>query len=1290
MMGFLDKVKKVFGSKKEDVESQNSVNDEVIDEPTFPESIENDNGNFNDDDEIKSEDSEEIPANDKVIDEPTFTESVENDNGNFNDDEEIQSSDSEKTPANDEISEKPTPTEKIRNFKYLDDLIHSGAKEIVLDSDIVLDPDEESQYLNGIKLDVDDLIIDGNGHAIDAQGLTRIFYCTGKNIIIKNIILKNGFTKDYGGAIHNNEGGELTITKSTLNNNTAKLDGGAIYNSNGELTITESTLNNNTAQGSLFGGGGAINNSGELTITESTLNNNTAQAKYGGGGAINNSGELTITESTLNNNTATWDGGAIHNNEGELTITESTLNNNTSKRDGGAINHGSGELTITESTLQENTTRYGGAIYNGGDLTISESTLNNNTAKLGGAITNGGGLHISKSALSKNIAKESGGAIFNSSGEINVIESEFKSNTAERGGALYNRKNMDLKGCYFDSNCSYDDGGAIVNLDGTLQMDYCSFNENRAKCGGAISNNHYLTIISADFEKNVAKIQYCQDIFNKGTITFKKYDFRDNAKSILNEGIIYLDENDFILTQKIENNGTYYDTSPLSENQHGFSYLNDLINNHSEIILPGDIVLDIFNGEEADFHEGIPIHADNIVIDGNGHKIDAKGKTRIFKVFGKNIILKNIIIQNGYADDGAGIYNDGGSLAIKDSYLIDNVAKSDGGAIDNNGGEIRIDKTEFNNNNAIGEHSDGGAIHSSIKNGFGLIYCNHSIFKNNIARSGGAIYNYQTKIEINGCDFINNQCRKNGLNIFQGMGDGGALLIENSSFSDLDEKTSNDDLIQDEKSIYISGGYFTCKKTKFLFKNHNVLIYNSGGVLRLNELIFEGLSNSPSHNFEKLIYNDNILKMFKSDGLDNCIDEGPSSQIVYLDHVLLSDSKNFTHLSEILNNSDSNEILLDDDFVLEDPEQDFFEGGIELDQQNLILDGQGHTINANGLSRIFLVTGRNITLKNIKFENGQCRNALFSTDLLDGGAVRVVYGSSLRIIDCDFTNNISQLSAGAIANKWKLTLENTKFLNNVSESEGGSINNYQNASLTINNCDFEANESFIGGALNNDGDCTIEGSNFANNKSKNGGAICNESKLNCNNCIFENNRSSEFKKGSSWVGGYGGAILTFGRLILKNTKFNGNHSADGGALYLANDCEIEKCDFLKNHAERGGAIQNDSNLNMSGCNFKDNSVKIIYPDEDYDRYDTGNEQHFDSDLMGASIVNGEKGNIMLKDSVFEGYRPDVIYNWGIITLEKCNFEEEHKIVNRYSAQLNIYENEMGRYNSDSAVNYISK
>ena len=169
MMGLFDKVKKVFGSKKED-ESRNSVTDEFIDKPTFTQSIENDN------EEIKSEDSEETHVNEEVID-------------------------------------APSPNEKNRNFRYLDELIHSGVKEIVLDSDIILS-EEESKCENGIIINVDGLVIDGKGHTIDVRGKTRIFYCTGKNITIKNITLKNGFTEKNGGAIFNQ--GELTIIDSSL------------------------------------------------------------------------------------------------------------------------------------------------------------------------------------------------------------------------------------------------------------------------------------------------------------------------------------------------------------------------------------------------------------------------------------------------------------------------------------------------------------------------------------------------------------------------------------------------------------------------------------------------------------------------------------------------------------------------------------------------------------------------------------------------------------------------------------------------------------------------------------------------------------------------------------------------------------------------------------------------------------------------------------------------------------------------------------------------------------------
>ena len=69
-------------------------------------------------------------------------ESIETENLN----EKIQSVDSKEIPTNEEIIDKPAPNDKIRNFKYLDDLIHSGIGEIVLDSDIILNSDEESEY----------------------------------------------------------------------------------------------------------------------------------------------------------------------------------------------------------------------------------------------------------------------------------------------------------------------------------------------------------------------------------------------------------------------------------------------------------------------------------------------------------------------------------------------------------------------------------------------------------------------------------------------------------------------------------------------------------------------------------------------------------------------------------------------------------------------------------------------------------------------------------------------------------------------------------------------------------------------------------------------------------------------------------------------------------------------------------------------------------------------------------------------------------------------------------------
>ena len=162
-----------------------------------------------------------------------------------------------------EFSIENTSNKAARNFRYLDELIHSGAEEIVLDSDIMLGSDEKSKYYAGIELDVDGIVIDGAGHSIDAWGKTRIFECDAKNITIKNLTFKNGYSWD-GAAISNN--GELTIIDSNFIDNCS--DNGAVCNFENLKVCNCHFLSNSFVDS---GYGSAITNWGSLKVEKSSF-----------------------------------------------------------------------------------------------------------------------------------------------------------------------------------------------------------------------------------------------------------------------------------------------------------------------------------------------------------------------------------------------------------------------------------------------------------------------------------------------------------------------------------------------------------------------------------------------------------------------------------------------------------------------------------------------------------------------------------------------------------------------------------------------------------------------------------------------------------------------------------------------------------------------------------------------------------------------------------------------------------------------------------------------------------
>ena len=277
----------------------------------------------------------------------------------------------------------------MKDFKYLDNLIHRGLAEIMLNSDIILAEGEESIYGEGIKLDMEKVTIDGKGHTIDAKSLAGIFHSNSKGITLKNITFRNSTC-----AIYNDEG-EMRMENCRFIENASRSNGAAIHNYKGIVDIS--------------------------------------QCRF-----IQNSAKM---------------GGAICNYRAQMTIRKSKFRKNHAEFFGGAIYSAGDDVKLISSQLSENTADIGGGIFSGnGNLIIHESLLNQNTAKIGGGIHNEKSLTVLKSKLNENMALEYGGAIHSFDGRVNIRESEIIENSAEKHGAgiFSNNPNYEFESCIIE------------------------------------------------------------------------------------------------------------------------------------------------------------------------------------------------------------------------------------------------------------------------------------------------------------------------------------------------------------------------------------------------------------------------------------------------------------------------------------------------------------------------------------------------------------------------------------------------------------------------------------------------------------------------------------------------------------------------------------------------------------------------------------------------------------------------------------------------------------------------
>ena len=133
---------------------------------------------------------------------------------------------------------------------------------------------------------------------------------------------------DFGAGI--NSQGQIAIIRSTLTDNNAPGDGGAIFSWGGTgmwITVTDSTISGNYA--GWGDGGGICSYYGPLTVTNSTLSDNTAEGYGGGIFFYGDPAPLTVVDSTITGNTVVWgDGGGVYISGGAATFTNTTFSDN--------------------------------------------------------------------------------------------------------------------------------------------------------------------------------------------------------------------------------------------------------------------------------------------------------------------------------------------------------------------------------------------------------------------------------------------------------------------------------------------------------------------------------------------------------------------------------------------------------------------------------------------------------------------------------------------------------------------------------------------------------------------------------------------------------------------------------------------------------------------------------------------------------------------------------------------------------------------------------------------------
>lgn len=599
------------------------------------------------------------------------------------------SSDANNTNAN---TTNTTPTDYD---KFFESISNSNGETVYLTKDIVVN---KEFTLNKATT------IDGNGHSIDGNGTTRIFYTTYaltlKNIILKNAVsntggaiyartdltiqnctfINNRATGSYGGAIEI-RGGKLIIKDSTFEGNYIRNDGnegkgGAIYVFNTVSEITNSLFRNNSCISKLkeyvnqapydFNGGGIYFHSGSTQkISKCIFTDNKASNHGACFFAYQNVGDMTVTSCLFENNTSIWeDGGALSFGGTKLTLSSSKFFNNFAYEDGGAMDTFSFDeknkkvvvtVNVNNCVFDSNTAYKGGGVIWMGLLTkytIKNSNFTNNKASVGGALfATGKSASISNCIFKKNTG--------NKITEWTVL-SKFGNVIQHCGGAIYVPDCPDFK--ISNSIIQYNNaehGGGIYDNSGKVTITGCDISHNTAVNGGGISSKGTVTVKSSKINNNKATNGGGINT-NGGKMALSGTTIKSNKATygggiLINKG-----------TVTVSGSTISYNTADSGGG----------ISNKGTLTLKSSKLLN----NKATYGGALYINKGSAALSYN--TIESNSATlggAIFHNGGKLTVSSNIIKSNTAKKTGGGIYYKSGTISVKGNAIVSNKAKASTG-----------------------------------------------------------------------------------------------------------------------------------------------------------------------------------------------------------------------------------------------------------------------------------------------------------------------------------------------------------------------------------------------------------------------------------------------------------------------------------------------------------------------------------------------------------------------------------------------------------------------------------